>query len=663
MARQQYNTNPWEKKFEVFQDFSKGMNTVTSQDNMRDEELSNALNVMIAERGSLKPRHGTVEHLHSGTGKGQGYFRFYSGTAYKEIEAIGGVFYVDGVQKAITGLPEGFQEVHPIEGVQFKNRMYFATGTRLVQYDGTDFSVVEPYKPQPLEALYIGLNGLADNPQNFMTDGAAAFPRIDGVTFDNRYGIVNEPINLHIFVSKPAATVLEYKIQRRMSTDTEGKWFLQADWSEDNKDYTFVTSYQGDMEIQVLARDKADPTYTVDEWDEETEKMVTRTYDKIAGEYYVPKYKIKPTADPEDVEPDTSLVHECRHILLHWNRLILFGESKNPDMIYVSHLNQPEYFPIPNTLRFENPRNEKLNVLVPFRGMLVAFTQTSIQALYGTSPFDFRRVTLNTGIGCIAPYTARVMKNYITFLSLEGVHVLKTIGYSEDKANVEKIDYLVDNQIPLDTEASAWFHNGEYHLFLPNHNRRMRYHFELQTWMKDESPSLDFHRVVDFDGILFGQKRADGKLLKFDESVHMDEGVPFEVSLETRFFSFNQPYHSKKLKELQIMFGEVDDTVNLECYVFADESAALSPETSSAVVDTNGNVIWQTSFEPNVKLVGDTELGEWEMGESPFGEIMFDRKILKISGRCLKTKVKITHREGQPFKFIGLGYIFKLKRP
>lgn len=662
MARQPFQTNPWEKKLETFQNFSKGMNTVTAQDNMKDEELSDSVNMMIAERGSLQSRHGSVLQRHSATGKGQGYFRFYTGTQYKEIEAIGGKFYVDGVYKAITGIEGGnFQANLPIQGVQFKDSMYFATGTRLVQYDGTDFSAVDPYRPQPLEALYVGLNGLADDPQNFMTDGTSAAPRIDGVTFEERYGIINEPIQLHVYVSKPAGMVLEYQVERRMSTDPIGQWFLQADWG-DHKNYTFVTSYEGDMEIRVKIRDKADPTYTLDEVDEDG-NPVTNTYDKVIGEYYIPKYKIKPTRDPEDNEPDTSLVHSCRNILLHWNRLILFGEEKNPDMIYVSHLNKPDYFPIPNTLRFENPRNEKLNVLVPFRGMLIGFTQTSIQGLYGTSPYDFQRTMLNTGIGCIAPHSAKVMKNYITFLSLEGIHILKTIGYSEDKANVEKIDYMVENQIPLDTEACAWFHDGEYHIVFPNTQRRMRYHFELQTWMKDESPSLTFHHIVDFDGDLLGQQRDTGRTLRFDPTVFTDDGEVYTMAFETKFFSFGQPYHSKKLKELQIMFGSVLDTVNMETYVYADGSATLSPDTSGATIDENGNVVWVTSSEPNMKLSGDTELGHWELGDSYFGSTPYNLEILKISGRCLKTKIRLVHKEGQYFKFVGLAYIFKLKKP
>jgi hypothetical protein len=56
--RSGYNTRPYEKLMETFQNFSGGLNTVTAPDNMLDHELSDMLNEDLGERGSLKRRHG-----------------------------------------------------------------------------------------------------------------------------------------------------------------------------------------------------------------------------------------------------------------------------------------------------------------------------------------------------------------------------------------------------------------------------------------------------------------------------------------------------------------------------------------------------------------------------------------------------------------------------
>jgi hypothetical protein len=53
-----FNTKPYEKSMEVYQNFAGGLNTVTAPDNMLDSELSDMVNQDIGERGSLKRRHG-----------------------------------------------------------------------------------------------------------------------------------------------------------------------------------------------------------------------------------------------------------------------------------------------------------------------------------------------------------------------------------------------------------------------------------------------------------------------------------------------------------------------------------------------------------------------------------------------------------------------------
>src|SRR6185437_12087734 len=107
---------------------------------------------------------------------------------------------------------------------------------------------------------------------------------------------------------------------------------------------------------------------------------------------------------------------------------ILYGDEDKPDVIYISDLQNPAYFPVNNTLWFENPRRERITTVVRFRDNLVVFTPSSIQALYGTNPEDFRRIMLNPGVGCIADRGAAVVKNYIIFPSHEGIMLLKSVG-------------------------------------------------------------------------------------------------------------------------------------------------------------------------------------------------------------------------------------------
>jgi hypothetical protein len=597
----------------------------------------------LGERGSLQRRKGMVRYRSATlTGKGQGYFRYYrSANDYDDVMAINGKIEVNGIQKTITGLTGGFQTTKPIEAVQFQNKLFIATGTKLVEYDGTSLKVVTPYAPQPLEALYIGTNGLADNPDNFMQDGVAISKRIDGVTFSSRYGIVNQPVTLTAYISVPSGTSIQYLFEYRYPYMEAGVWTLGKDWSS-SKTYAFQTGNEGDVQFRVSIR---------------------QTGQTLAdSEFLVPKYKIKPTNDPKDVPISTTNIHKCNRIVLHWNRLVLYGDDTQGDAIYLSHLNNPYYFPVPNSLRFENGRSESLTKIVQFRDMLVAFTPTSIQALFGKSPLDFKRVTLHTGLGCIAPDSAVVMKNYIAFLSNEGIHILKSVGYAEDKANIQKIDNLIDNLVPKHLDACGIIQDNQYHIVFPQSKIRLRFYLERGVWTKDESTKLDFSRMYSFDGKLYGQSSVLGHVLEFREDIWNDDGVVYADSFETKAFNFGQPYHSKKVKELQMLLSPKEGTINATLFVYGDSAALVSPDKSYASV-VNGEVVWNMAYEPNIHAHTGSNLGDWKMGNNPFGTVELDVEKLRLSGKCRNVKVTFLHEEATPSKILGLGFIFKTKSP
>lgn len=57
------NPIPYQKHMEAYNNFSGGLNTVASNDNLRDSEFPNLVNVDLAERGSLK-RRGGMSRVH-----------------------------------------------------------------------------------------------------------------------------------------------------------------------------------------------------------------------------------------------------------------------------------------------------------------------------------------------------------------------------------------------------------------------------------------------------------------------------------------------------------------------------------------------------------------------------------------------------------------------
>jgi hypothetical protein len=57
------------------------------------------------------------------------------------------------------------------------------------------------YKPNGLEALYIGTNGYAEDPSNYLQNTVGVGVAILGVTVDKRYGITNNNITFHSLLS------------------------------------------------------------------------------------------------------------------------------------------------------------------------------------------------------------------------------------------------------------------------------------------------------------------------------------------------------------------------------------------------------------------------------------------------------------------------------
>lgn len=614
MARRSYYTSPWEKKLEEYQNFSGGMNTTTAQDSMQNHELSLAINASLDERGSVTRRHGMIQHSVPSTknGKAQGYFRFYK-TAYdyEEIIAINGQLEIEGIVKVIEGLPTGFQTERPIEAVQYYDKMYFATGTKLIQYDGTKFSVVEPYKPQPLEALYIGTNGLADKPNEYLSDGIGSTLQLTGVIFSSRYGVMNEPFTLTAYHSKKAEDEVEYQFEYRYPFMEDGKYHIGQDWSS-SKTWSHVAEGEGDMQFRINARVKGGTV--------------------ASAQYLVPQYTVKPAPDPNDIEPDFGGIHTCNRILVHWDRLILYGDTTNFNTIHISHAKNPAYFPVPNNLRFETTKNEPLNTIVRFRDYLVTFTDNSIQALFGKSPRDYRRVVLNTSVGCIAPKSAVVMDNYIVFLASDGVYYLKSVGYVDDKANVARLDTNISNIMPIERDACAIVENDQYHIVFPQREERYRYYKTLGSWVKDESPYLDLSTLYVHDNLLYGQ-RENGEMVQFDEMTYKDMDHVYKAVIETKYFDFGQPYHRKKMKELQITATstEKEHIANVKLFI-----------------DGMNNV---------------TDVIEHKVKFEPTEDYNTFVSKIKITGSCLRAKIQVEHELDEYIQLLGMAFIFKTKKP
>lgn len=577
------------------------------------------------------------------SGYGQGYFRYYKtdGT-YDEIVAISGKLYKNNTLLPITGL-SSFQATKQIEAVQYLGTLYIATGTKLLQYDGTTCKIVDPYLPTTMEMTYIGPNALADDPEGHLVDTVGLVPAIDYVYPTKPTGVVNSPISVKVFYTKIDGESYECAVQIQKSSSST--------------DFPDPTTYAPRETGFIKTIKKGVPTagdYTI-------RVSMRRVGETAILAQYDLEYTVNKVADSKRDKTTKLTIHTCNRATVYWNRLVLYGDPSNPAEVYISQVDAPNYMPSLMTIEFDNPRREPLTQLLPYRNGLLAFTKSSTQLLTGTSPDDFSRRILHTDIGCISSKGAAVMKNHVAFLSQQGVYVLKTSSTTDDKATVEKIDSKVANIVSLDPNATSLFYDSQYQVVFPSTNTRLRYYQDAAAWTKDESEKLNFTNMWNFDGVLHAQ--SGNMVYQFDPSIFTDDHVIYENSFESKAFGLSQPYHEKKLKEFQMLVAPKGKSMTSTLQVYADEVAITGEENGYASINDKGEVVWNVEFEPNLDVPSSTTFGDWSLGQSAFGEMNYAKKTFKLAGKCIRTKVRLTNTEPKENHVIGFAYVFKVKSP
>jgi hypothetical protein len=507
----------------------------------------------------------------------------------------------------------GFQNVRPIEAVQVGSIMYFATGSGLVKYDGVTASLVQAYAPNGLEALYIGRNGYAANPDAYLSDTTGAGDVILGVVPDQRYGVVNQNVTFTAYIQTTNTAVLEYRWELKTVSALDYTEFLG--WTDDKEAVANFAS-KGDYMIRVSLR-----------------KQGTTN---VLSQYVLPRFKVNSVPD-ENPEPviDFEDMKLCNRIFYHYERLFLYGDTGNPDHLYISHLNVFNYFPRSNIIRVSDNTRGGLQAVEQYKNFLICFTDGSIQAILGDNPTNFTKQPVHMSLGTKYPYSVQVMKNYISFIGNDNaVYVLKSFNYSQDdKMNVERIDEKIMDMLTADLAAStrvlsAIYDNQLYIYIEGTQNRIYRYYYELGIWVRDTT-SLSFITMFNHNNKLLLASTTGGKLHELKDDVFVDGvSTTYTMSVTSKDFNFNMPHHRKKLKQFQLL-------------------AALTALSTVTVKLYTDNTLLSTT-----PLVYDPLQNS-------------DAQKLKImaSGRFRYTKFEITSVVKERIQLTGWGIVFKENTP
>lgn len=716
------------KLMEAYMDFSGGLNSEISNDRLKDSEFPILENVDLAGRGSAKRRYGRTEVFASYpydivNGIAQGMFHFYrKGQTFPDtIFAVSGKLYVQEagsttIQEIVMSdgdaSPFAFQSTLPIDAVQYQGNLFIANGTKYMELNYMDSDLysdwvaaksyvvgnkvkangkmylcttaglsgstapshtagtvadntvkwqflgafpwiavtVTPYTPTNNEGVYIGLNGLSSNPSGFIQDVQTATAITAwGIIPDKRIGNVNGITTFTGYYNAPASvTSVDYQWEYKKIE--ESSWTTGQAWKTgvDGKTWKFtpdtITKY--DIRLTVRATGTTTPTSQI---------MLTQ-------------YQVQPVAPP--IQLDTSAMNRCRKIMLHWDRILLSQDDKNPYYMYASDLQNPRYFPQGSVTNFDFGKQEPVTAFVRFRDLLVVFTKSTIQTLSGKS--DYTRSLIHDGLGCVAGKTAKVVGNVIIFLSSEGLMQLKPNQLVLEAMNVSRIDLPIRSEIAKlvgDNNACSVTSDGQYWVNFPSVNRIYRYYYDSGMWVRDvetlnATAPMKFSQFIQLGDQVFNLTTT-GRVYKHDKTVFTDCGDIFKMVVESKFLDLSATLNYKKVKKLHVLSRHYSDhNVKLSVTVQADSAIVLSPEQGVATVDpTTNTTLWSITNAPNMSFDAGTVVGLWKLNTSKLGNVALSDQKASIRGKCKRVKVRFEHADATSCEIYGFGLQFKLKKP
>lgn len=577
MARQPYFVDRTTKQMDIQGSFGGGMVSQAHPEKIRDDQSVILENGNIVAGGAVEAR-GAYAQAHKPSsaisGNVQGEFLYENLAGGQKMIAINGHLYtISGntyTKLTITGLETGFQASRPISAVQNREKMYFATGSGVVIYDGTTAKAMEPYQPNGLEALYIGTNGYASNPSTFLQDTTGMANVILGVTVTTRYGVTNESVTFTAYVQKVSTDVLEYRWEYKNVNAAE--WALinaksTSEWNDSKKAISCTFGTKGDYQIRCTIR----------------KKTATNDAPELS-QYVLPRFKVNSVPE-ENPEPEINFddLKLCNRIFIHYDRLFIYGDTGNPDFMYISHLDKFNYFPRTNTIKVTDPLRGALQNVIQYKNFLVCFTNGSIQGITGRNPQEYEKFPIHTTLGVKHPYSVQIMKNYIIFVGNDnGIYILKSFNYSsDDKLNVERIDEVimdvVGERIKYSTNLLSAIYDNQYYLYIENEDQNYiyRFYYELGVWVRDTLP-FNINAMENWNNVLTLGSELGGTIYELDETKFRDGTVnSYYLRIKSKHFHMGLPHHKKKLKQYQIL-AKMTNLTSIQVTIFADENLLTS---------------------------------------------------------------------------------------
>jgi len=289
-------------------------------------------------------------------------------------------------------------------------------------------------------------------------------------------------------------------------------------------------------------------------------------------------------------------IWSANRVLVHYGKLLVYGSQNAGQNLYISHPKYKSYFPEFFQEEFTTEERDPIIKVAPFQNILAIMSEDYMWGMKGVNvlpdqPAPYSKFTISPLYGTIAPDSVRPVRNYLMFLSKEGIMQLTSLYAVDEQYNVKPADENIRNIVPRvednrydPTKAVAIQFEDQYWIHFPDkeannkNNMVLRYYADTKSWMKDTyftqqpTSSTDGTPAIMFKGLYKWIRRTgkglayislpyyDNNNYRIDE-ILLDYNIPSELDfpihaiMETANLEQGYPFHPKQYKEAKLEFA------------------------------------------------------------------------------------------------------------
>lgn len=367
-----------------------------------------------------------------------------------------------------------FQNEHKIEFAAFDNKLYAATGTRIVVIsvaaNGVDLDAAcaSPYIPNGTEYQLYGENFMSPYPYMCMKSGSGAGAAIKSILIKeptNKVDGAQDQVVCEAIMTLPygKSSVKDYYykwevydynaeedkyIWRTLISYEDSSDKLESSYSlyENNKITLYMDS-TGPSRAGNMFRVNAKSEKSLDGFSVRCSFTDSITLEDETGEWvpteidgsYFGEFQI--SIDKDSIVDSASkwkVLQTCKKIIADGNKFILYDDAYNSGEWFKTVIGKPNYIVNRGCLNFKTTKNEQIIKVVHFKGVLVVFSHNklvggNIAVVSGNGDDD-------TSDSSYSPYARRVVNSEITCDSPESVQIAENLLFFKFRDTVYAIE-------------------------------------------------------------------------------------------------------------------------------------------------------------------------------------------------------------------------------